>query len=295
MKKEILLSIIFALSTILTFGQTFGTIGTQWYYSEHAGGMCPGNCEYLHLESVLDTVIEGKTTHKITQTYYRQTGDTLQLDPIYLFEQSDTIFMWSFSKSRFLTTYIFNSNVGDTLTLDAPDTLAWTDTTYRFVIDTIIDEIIDGIPLKKYGTIALDDYQFYNDGYFMDRIGGLDWFFPRAAIIPEAGGPIRCYSDAQIDTSFQSIACDYILYSSIYEQSFDDKIEIFPNPTTNLLTIKSEQPINKIELYDMTGKLIKTTQELNIDFSDLPNGQYILTIYLKTEQKIEKKIIKNAL
>ena len=292
MKKKILLSMIFALITIMSFGQTFGTIGTQWYYSEHAGGMCPGNCEYLHLESVMDTVINGNTTHKIVQTYYRHTGDTVHFEPIYLYEQSDTIFMWSFSKSRFLTTYIFNRNIGDTLTLDAPDTLTWTDTTYRIVIDTIIDVNIDGVSLKKYRTIALDDYQFYNNGYFMDRIGGLDWFFPRPAIILEAGGPIRCYFDSQIDTIFQTLACDYILYTSIDEFLSENDIGIYPNPTSNMLTIKSEKPIEIIELYDMTGKLMKTTRQLNIDFSDLPIGEYFLTIYLKTEQKIEKKVIK---
>jgi hypothetical protein len=293
MKRKILLSMIFALITGLTNGQSFGALGTQWYYSEHAQGMCPGNCEYLHLESVYDTVVNGKTTHKIAQTYYRQTGDTVHLEPIFLYEQSDTVFMWSFSKSRFLTTYIFNRNIGDTLTLDAPDTLTWLDSVYRLVIDTIKYEIVDGISLKRYETIPLDDYEFSNG--FMDRIGGLDWFFPRGATILEAGGPIRCYSDSQIDTSFQTVACDYILYSSIDEFSTDKDIEIYPNPASNLLTIKSDKPIDKIELYDLTGKLLKTTRELNIDFSNLPNGQYIVTIYLKTKQKIEKKVIKNAL
>ena len=275
-------------------GQNFGTIGTQWYYSENASGGCPGNCEYLHLESVLDTVISGQTTHKISSTYYRHTGDTLQLDPIYLYEQSDTVFMWSFSKSKFLTTYIFNGNIDDTLTLDVPDTIFWTDSTYRLVIDTVINVIVDGVPLKKYGTTALDHYQFYNGGYFMDRIGGLDWFFPRPEIIPEAGGPIRCYSDAQIDTSFQVVACDYILYTSIDELTDDNVIEVYPNPTIGLLTIKPKQPIDKIELYDLTGKLVTMTRELTIDFSDLPNGLYILTIHITTGQKIGKKIIKNA-
>jgi len=126
----------------------------------------------------------------------------------------------------------------------------------------------------------------------MDRIGGLDWFFPRPSIILEAGVPIRCYFDSQIDTSFQTIACDYILYTSIDEFLSENDIGIYPNPTSNLLTIKSEKPIEIIELYDMTGKLMKTTRQLNIDFSDLPIGEYILTIYLKTEQKIEKKVIK---
>ena len=210
MKQTIILTTILLTFSFSLLGQEFGTIGTQWHYSEHAGGACPGNCEYLHHESVMDTIISGQLTHKITQTYYKHTGDTVNFDPIYLYEQSDTVFMWSFSKSKFLTTYIFNGNIGDTLILDAPDTLSWTDTTYRLVIDTIINLTIDGVPLKKYRTIALDDYTFWNGGYFMDKIGGLDWFFPRAAIFPEAGGPIRCYSDAQIDTSFQSVACDYM-------------------------------------------------------------------------------------
>lgn len=294
MKQTSIFTIIFFTIASNLLGQNFGAIGTQWYYSEHASGGCPGNCEYLHLESVLNTVINGQTTHKILQTYYRHTGDTLQLDPIYLYEQSDTVFMWSFSKSKFLTTYIFNGNIGDTLTLDAPDTMIWADTTYRLVIDTITNVTVDGVPLKKYRTIALDGYTFWNGGYFMDRIGGLDWFFPRAAIFPEAGGPIRCYSDVQIDTSFQVVACDYILYTGTEEVTDDSEIEIYPNPTTGLLTIKLNQPIDKIELYDLTGKLVVTSRQLTIDLSGLTSGQYIMAIHLTTGQKIEKKIIKNA-
>jgi len=294
MKQTGILTIIFLTIASNLLGQNFGAIGTQWHYSEHASGGCPGNCEYLHLESVADSVISGQTTHKILQTYYRHTGDTVRFDPIYLYEQSDTVFMWSFSKLRFLTTYIFNGSIGDTLTLDAPDTMIWADTTYRLVVDTIINVLVDGVPLKKYRTIALDDYGFWNGGYFMDRIGGLDWFFPRATIIPEAGGPIRCYSDAQIDTSFQTVACDYILYTSVDELAYNDDIKIYPNPTTDLLTIKSKQPIEKIDLFDLNGKLVATTRELTIDFSDLTSGQYVLIIHLTTGQKIEKKIIRNV-
>jgi len=294
MKKKGIITIILFVVSINIFGQNFGVIGTEWYYSEHAQGMCSGNCEYLHLKSVADTVINGKSTHKIIQTYYRNTGDTVMLAPIYIYEQTDTVFMWSFTKSKFLTTYIFNGNIGDTLTLDKPDTIQWTDTIYRLVIDTIIDVMIDGVSLKKYKTIALDDYQFYNDGYFMDKIGGLDWFFPRATIIPEAGGPIRCYSDIQIDTSFQTVACDYILYTSVSEFTNNIGIEIYPNPATDLLVIKSKHIIEKVELYDLSGKNITTTKTTTVDLSDIVAGHYVLIIYLNTGQKIEKKIIKKA-
>jgi hypothetical protein len=296
MKEKLLLTTILLSLTTFLFGQNFGSIGTQWYYSEHASGAAPPNSEYLHLQSVADTVIDGVTTHKILRTYYKHNGDTVTFNPIYVYEQSDTAFMYNFQMSQFQTIYIFNAQQGDTLTLDIVEPLPWiTDSTYRLVIDTVETVIVDGISLKKYRTIALDEFQFYNGGYFMDRIGGLDWFFPRATIIPEAGGPIRCYSDNQIDTSFQSVACDYRLITSISEINANYRIYIFPNPFQNELTIQSEQPIEQIELYDFTGRRILSSRQATLNLENINNGVYILTIYLKSGQRLDRKIIKNAL
>jgi hypothetical protein len=296
MKQKLLLTTILLTFTTLLFGQNFGSIGTQWYYSEHAGGSAPSNSEYLHLKSVSDTILNGVTTHKIVRTYYKFNGDTVTFDPLYVYEQSDTVFMYNFQKAKFQSIYIFNAQKGDTLTLEYPEPLPWsTDSTYRLVIDTIETLIVKGVSLKKYRTIALDRHQFHIGGYYIDRIGGIDWFFPRPDIIPEAGGPIRCYSDNQIDTSFQSIACDYRLFSSINEINSNFKINVFPNPVQNELTIQSEQPISRIELNDITGKRIMTTNQFYLNFDYLNNGLYILTIYFNSGQKLNKKIIKNAL
>jgi len=293
-----LLVLYFSFSSNL-FSQNFGLIGTEWFYSESAGGNCPGNCEYVHFKSVADTIIQGKTTHKITQTYYKFGGDTAFLEPLYVYNQSDTTFRYSFSKSRFLTLFIFNRNQGDTITLDYPPTYLniphpLNDTTYRLVIDSVINKTIDGVPLKEYRITALDNYQFYNYGSFMDRIGGLDWLFPRSAIFPEAGGPIRCYKDSQIDTSYQSVTCDYILPASISKLSNNYDIEIYPNPTSDIITVRTNQKIIKIDLYDLTGKLLETTSRLTLDFSNFNAGQYIIKIHFKTGENIERKIIKNV-
>jgi hypothetical protein len=294
MKQKFILTIILLTITTFLFAQNFGSIGTQWYYSEHASGAAPPNSEYLHFQSVADTVIAGLTTHKIIRTYYKFSGDTVTFDPIYVYEQSDTAFMYDFQKAKFLKIYIFNAQQGDTLTLDFPEPLPWsTDSTYRLVIDTVETVIIDGVPLKKYRTIALDELQFFNGGYFMDRIGGLDWFFPRAAIILEAGGPIRCYSDNQIDTNFQSVACDYRLVTSIDETNAN--FQIFPNPFQNEITIQSDQPVERIEVFDFTGRTIINSRQLNLNLDHVSNGIYILSIYLKSGQRLEKKIIKNGL
>ena len=293
-----LLFLLFSSSSNL-FSQNFGLIGTEWFYSESAEGSCPGNCEYVHFKSVADTIIQGKTIHKITQTYYKFGGDTAILKPLYVYNQSDTTFRYSFSKSRFLTLFIFNRNQGDTLTLDYPPTYLNvspppSDTICRLVIDSVINKSIDGIPLKEYRTTALDGCQFFNYGSFMDRIGGLDWLFPRTAIFPEAGGPIRCYKDSQIDTSFQTISCDYILPTSISEITHKYEVEIYPNPTSDLITVKTNQKIIKLDLYDLTGKLLDTTNKLTLDFSNFPDGQYIINILFTTGENIERKIMKNV-
>ena len=296
MKRKILLSIVLISITVLTFGQNFGVIGTQWYYSEHAGGTAPPNSEYVHYESVEDTVINGMTTHKIIRTYYKHNGDSVFFDPLYVYEMSDTVFMYNFQKAKFQTIYIFNALQGDTLTLDNPDTLSWTtDSTYRLIIDTIEVELVDGIPLKKYRTIPLDEFQFYNGGYFMDKVGGLDWFFPRATIIPEAGGPIRCYFDSQIDTIFQTVACDYRLIASLNGVSIKNIVKIYPNPASGILYVQTEKPIDKIELTDLTSKRLITSTMSTLDLNGIKNGFYIVTIYFKDGQRTDMKIIKNAL
>jgi len=162
------------------------------------------------------------------------------------------------------------------------------------VIDEVETVMVDGVSLKKYRTSALNEFQFFNGGYFMDRIGGLDWFFPRATIIPEAGGPIRCYSDAQIDTSFQSVACDYSLVTSVNRLEVNTEITVFPNPVQDILTVKSEEPIERIELCDLSGKILITTSQLSLDCKHLSSGLYILSIYFKTGERHDEKIIKQT-
>jgi len=304
MKTLVIFLILFFSFTLTLFSQNFGLVGTEWYYSERAGGGCLGNCEYVHFKSVLDTVIQGKTTHKITRTYYKYGGDTAYLSPFYVYSQSDTTFRYSFSKSRFLSLFIFNGNQGDTLTLDYPPAyldiqLPINDTTYRLVIDSVINTSIDGIPLKKYKVTCLDVYQWYGRS-FMDRIGGVGWLYPSAFIIPEAGGPIRCYRDSQIDTSFQSIACDFVLPTSISENLNSFRIKFYPNPSSNNLIIENfgqKKGNFTVEVRGITGQLILTEkvnlfERIILNTVEIPVGVYFVTVKDKTKTITTQKWVK---
>ncbi len=70
-------------------------------------------------------------------------------------------------------------------------------------------------------------------------------------------------------------------------------VEIYPNPTADILNIQTEQKISKIEIYDITGKLLKlNSKENKINVSELVKGTYLIKIYTN-RNTINSKFIKN--
>ena len=69
--------------------------------------------------------------------------------------------------------------------------------------------------------------------------------------------------------------------------SESSKIELFPNPTSGLINIKSEIPIENIEAFDFSGRKILIDDFSKIDLSDEPSGVYIFKI--KTSEGVVLK------
>ncbi|KFC19915.1 T9SS type A sorting domain-containing protein [Chryseobacterium sp. FH1] len=69
---------------------------------------------------------------------------------------------------------------------------------------------------------------------------------------------------------------------------------IYPNPTSEILNIQTEQKISKIEIYDLSGKLLKSTvgSGKTIKVADLAKGLYVIKIY-SDKNIIDSKFIKN--
>ncbi|RFC54742.1 T9SS type A sorting domain-containing protein [Brumimicrobium aurantiacum] len=72
-----------------------------------------------------------------------------------------------------------------------------------------------------------------------------------------------------------------------------DLVELYPNPTTDIVNIKNGESIQKIELYDTDGKKMKVNfkSKNQIDLSGLSKGSYFLNLYFQ-ERVIRKKIVK---
>ena len=80
--------------------------------------------------------------------------------------------------------------------------------------------------------------------------------------------------------------------TSIWEED-PIQVSVYPNPTTDWLKIASSEPINRLELYDLTGKLIVSeyinTNQLNMN--GIKEGVYILVIET-SKGRISKKVMK---
>lgn len=79
-----------------------------------------------------------------------------------------------------------------------------------------------------------------------------------------------------------------------------DLLKIFPNPVTDKLSIKTDDALKEISIFDVSGKLVyKTGNDINnmngdyvIDLADFNNGVYFIKIK-SDKNEIIKKIVKN--
>lgn len=76
--------------------------------------------------------------------------------------------------------------------------------------------------------------------------------------------------------------------------SFDNQVNsVYPNPTTGLVTINSNESIESVKVFGMLGNVIKTYKNTNtIDLSGLEIGSYFVSIVTVGGKVTTRKIIK---
>lgn len=69
-------------------------------------------------------------------------------------------------------------------------------------------------------------------------------------------------------------------------------ISVYPNPVSDILTVKSKEKVNNIEIFDISGRKVNATLSDNkVDVRNLNSGNYIINIETK-EGKTTQKFIK---
>jgi Secretion system C-terminal sorting domain len=89
--------------------------------------------------------------------------------------------------------------------------------------------------------------------------------------------------------------CNTIL-SSIEIPIADQQTFIFPNPSSDFLSIKSDKEISRIEVFNIQGQLVKSVntqnKEVSISISELPSGFYFVIANLSNGYLWTDKLIK---
>lgn len=321
MKKKILINILTAI--ILTFYITinaqevheFAPVGAEWYYN-----YAETDGPYGHFKNVIsekDTTIDGENCRVLKQ-YFDNIGTSTES---YIIKQNFGK-IYYYYKNEWNLLFDFDVQVDDTVIFTFMydkynyDTSETIDSVFsaRFVIHsietnnqelkTIVSEIIgEDIPVSEGEPIFASFTYSYTEKIGLNYpigVPGYSGFIPYFSNLPQIAVDylefLRCYSDSEIsyttDTwAATSLPCDNTVLD-IEDISAKQKLNIFPNPSTGIVNIISNEN-SLVSIFDITGKIVA---EYNVNaneefsFSQFA-GIYIVKIESYNKVTIQKLII----
>jgi hypothetical protein len=100
------------------------------------------------------------------------------------------------------------------------------------------------------------------------------------------------HKNGEIGFSYTVGTCLVTGIDDLQNESINDFVKIFPNPTSNILNLNFMEPLVKFEakLIDEIGNVVLISNQKQINLGTLPDGVYLL--YIQTEKwQTTKKII----
>lgn len=281
-------------------GQDWAPIGAKWhYYGFDFYTDC--NYGYSTMDSVRDTVVQGKTARVLQITSFGE--DNMPEREEIMYGDADRIYHYLPEADSFYVLYDFSAVAGDTLFIR---TTPFQDYYGRFglvsqfilLVDSTSSMIIDGDTLRVQYVHALEpdsviaNFTWGGQRILTEKIGaGLMFGLP--TVLPLAGcwGGLRCYADETLSVSFASQACDY-LTSLDAEWGNPDLIRLWPNPARTYLQV-AYCPVGKplshprIVIWNPAGQVVLEQEisrpvaclETELSLEGLPAGLYRLALY----------------
>lgn len=311
---NILLLLIF-LNACAYSQSMFAPIGAEWYHN-HGYGV-------FHDQVIGNATIQGKQCRRITQKaitadFYYQSGlRVYDQSDLYIYSNTDTVFVYNNIFHRFTALYVFNVQTGDTLRLPVfnptgqyflndNDSLAPnyfnrnTDSLTTFIVDSVKTVLYDTSHLKTVfvtnispsNEIAFSFSQSSRSGAYTEKIGSTGTgFIPKCFSCGQyfdeamqSSGAIRCYSDSTTTIHLATGECDEgIKHTAINNISSETIPCVYPNPASSYIFIDGKN-IKQVTITDMHGKealkqcFNTSEQQYQVNLHEIPNGLYILSI-----------------
>ena len=113
---------------------------------------------------------------------------------------------------------------------------------------------------------------------------------------PSDKATVTVYSNDPDEPAIELFVTATPVYTSISEKAMNDEIQVYPNPAHDVIHVKlaGNVQIEKIELFDFTGKIIRTlddihTNVVSVDSRNLTPGIYFIRI--QSAELYTKKVI----
>ena len=181
------------------------------------------------------------------------------------------------------------------------------------------DSSIMTVEADAYGTIKTPTGEFQNvlrvkrtttDYSWYDPTGGglgtnvpdpyieiqYDWFAPNIKV------PVMIVQETEQTPGSTSFIVRYLVEHSFttgIEERVDHHLEIFPNPATDWITIKTDKMYNSLSIYSINGQQLDVTtsqtgqlHQQTFNFSKYAKGVYIIEVRFEDGSILKEKIIK---
>jgi len=169
---------------------------------------------------------------------------------------------------------------------------------------TLLDSVV--VPINNYEWIVFDsifDYDFYEGDFYIAMMQthtppncapiGVDMTSPTvyrsyARINDTTDWQVSPYQDFMIRAFIDNVTGEKEVLSN-------ERINVYPNPATNVVTISSQKEISKIDVLNQIGQKVATFENVNsrsykMDVSQLEKGIYFMRLNSE-ELMTTKKII----
>lgn len=284
MKKYTIVFLTFLSFSFSGISQNFAPIGAKWHYSADDYSP-PFNSNYILIESVKDTIVQGKNAKKLNSTFFGGSGGSSPWAINIVYSDSNKVYLYRYNQFHLL--YDFNANQGDTMYIIEPELGSCGgngDTLIEILVDSVKMENIGGV-MKKVQYVTNLEFGWVIGAKFIETVGSTHYLFPIHCTLPPIIDSLRCYSDSTIN--YQLVVDCEELVTAINEYK---KTE-YTIQTIVLNQLKLPDITGDFLIYDLQGRIILSEKiKTTINISNLNKGIYILILKTKDAQTKHKLI-----